>query len=221
MARLFPELERDTRERVDFGLAFHPDSGVIGFRAEFDPHLAVDGQAGTILRAYREHQMSTDDAFLKRNWPRIKKSFEPLLQLDGNDDGVLEGAQMNTLDQPWYGKIAWLSSLYVAAVRAGEAMAREVGEGEFAERCRTIAERGAKNIDAQLFNGEYYIQRPDATHTKSVGSHDGCEIDQVFGDDPAGAAAADFAAHPGLGRNRQSGLRAPGLFCPRGQTKRG
>jgi uncharacterized protein (DUF608 family) len=144
MARLFPELERDTRERVDFGLAFHRDSGVIGFRAEFDPHLAVDGQAGTILRAYREHQMSPDGAFPKRSWPRIKKAFEPLLQLDGNDDGILEGAQMNTLDQPWYGKVAWLSSLYIAAVRAGEAMAREMGEGEFAERCRTIAERGAR-----------------------------------------------------------------------------
>ena len=47
--RLFPELERDTRERVDFGLAYHPDTGIMGFRAEFDNSLAVDGQAGTLL----------------------------------------------------------------------------------------------------------------------------------------------------------------------------
>ena len=182
MARLFPELERDTRERVDFGIGFHADTGVIGFRAEFDPSLAVDGQAGTLLRAYREHQMSPDDAFLKRNWPKIKKAFDPLLALDPDGDGVLEGPQMNTLDQAWFGRVAWLSSLYCAALRAGEAMAQEMGDMEFAERCRAIAESGAKTIDAQLFNGEYYQQVRDETRAKTVGSYDGCEIDQVFGD---------------------------------------
>jgi hypothetical protein len=181
MARLFPELERDTRERVDFGLAYHQDTGVIGFRAEFDGSLAVDGQAGTLLRAYREHLMSADDGFLRRNWPRIKGAFEPLFRLDGNDDGVLEGGQMNTLDQPWYGKISWLSSLYVAALRAGEAMAEEMNDSEFAARCRTVADRGSNNIDSQLFNGEYYVQTRDASKDKTVGSYDGCEIDQVFG----------------------------------------
>ncbi len=181
-ARLFPELERDTRERVDLGLAFNPNDGVMGFRAEFDRNLAVDGQAGTILRFYREHQMSPDDAFLKRSWPRIRQAFEPLIRLDGDGDGVLEGPQMNTLDQPWYGKISWLSSLYVAALRAGEAMAREVGEHDFAARCRTIADRGAHNIDTQLFNGEYYYQVKDPKGPRTAGSFNGSEIDQVFGD---------------------------------------
>ena len=57
VARLFPELERDTRERVDFGLALKPD-GAIHFRGEFNDIPAIDAQAGTILRALREHQMS-------------------------------------------------------------------------------------------------------------------------------------------------------------------
>ncbi len=38
-------------------------------------NLAIDGQAGCILRSYREHQMSADDAFLRRNWPKIKKAI--------------------------------------------------------------------------------------------------------------------------------------------------
>ena len=181
-ARLFPELERDTRERVDFGFAFNLNDGVMGFRAEFDRSLAVDGQTGTLLRAYREHQMSPDDAFLKRNWPRIRQAYEPLLRLDGNEDGVLEGAQMNTLDQPWHGKISWLSSLYLAALRAGAAMAGEMGEQDFAERCTRIADRGARNIDKQLFNGEYYYQVRDLKAPHTAGSYNGCEIDQVFGD---------------------------------------
>ena len=192
MGRIFPEIERDIRERVDLGLAFNPESGIMGFRAEFDRGLAVDGQTGTLLRMYREHQMSPDDAFLKRNWPRIKKAFDPLLRLDADKNGILEGAQMNTLDQAWFGEIAWLSSLYLAALRAGEEMAKEMGDEAFARQCREIFEQGRRNVDEKLFNGEYYFQQADPAHAKTVGSHDGCEIDQVFGQ--------SWAWQVGLGR---------------------
>jgi uncharacterized protein (DUF608 family) len=192
VARLFPELERDTRQRVDLNIAFNPDTGVMGFRAEFEHNLAVDGQAGTLLRCYREHQMSADDSFLKGNWQHIKKAFDPLLKLDGNDDGILEGAQMNTLDKPWFGKVSWLSSLYLAAIHAGEKMAREMGENEFADRCRLIAGRGSKNFVEQLFDGEFFINKVDPTKLDSVNSGTGCEIDQVFGQ--------SWAFQVGLGR---------------------
>lgn len=180
MAHIFPQLERNTRERVDLGVGFNQSTGVIGFRAEFDRELAVDGQAGTLLRMYREHQMSPDSAFLKRNWTKIKKAFEPLLALDQASNGVMEGRQMNTLDVPWFGKVAWLSSLYLAAVRAGEAMAREMNENAFAERCQIIAEHGAKNI-LQLFNGDYFMNQPDPARPDTINSGTGCEIDQVLG----------------------------------------
>ncbi len=192
MARLFPELERDTRERVDLGIAFNQANGVMGFRAEFDKNLAVDGQAGTLLRIYREHQMTPDGAFLKRNWPKIKKAFDPLLARDPDGDGVLEGDQMNTLDTAWYGKIAWLSSLYVAALQAGAAMASEMGDPAFAARCTSIAERGSKSITEQLFNGEYYMNLVDPKKADTINSGTGCEIDQVFGQ--------SWAWQVGLGR---------------------
>ena len=192
MARLFPELERITRENVDLKIALNRDSGVMGFRAEFDHGLAVDGQSGTLLRCYREHLMSADDAFLKRNWPSIKKAYEPLLALDGNEVGVMEGAQMNTLDKPWYGKVAWLSSLYVAAIKAGESMARLMGDGAFADRCKAIAERGAKNLVAELFDGEFFLNKVDPKHLDAINSGTGCEIDQVFGQ--------SWAFQVGLGR---------------------
>ncbi|MGA2035802.1 MAG: GH116 family glycosyl-hydrolase [Thermoguttaceae bacterium] len=181
MGRLFPSLERSVREMVDFGLAFDAASGASGFRAEFDRNVAIDGLSGTILRVYREHQMSANQAFLERLWPKVKKSLEYLIRQDRNQDGIMDGAQMNTLDAPWFGKIAWLSSLYVAALRAGEQMALEMGDAAFARQARAIADAGGRNIDAQLFNGEYYLQIPDEAHRKSVGSMDGCEIDQVFG----------------------------------------
>ena len=59
-------------------------------------------------------------------------------------------------------------------------------------RLREIFERGSRNLDRELFNGEYYYQIPDKDHVRSVGSHNGCEIDQVFGQ--------SWAFQVGLGR---------------------
>ncbi len=181
MARIFPDIERDNRQRVDLGLALNTNTGISGCRAEYDPGLAIDGQSGTILRIFREHQMSADDTFLKTNWNKTKLLFIPLFSRDSNNDGVLEGDQMNTLDGKWYGKISWLSSIYLAALLAGEAMASEMGDTDFAKKCRQIVEKGTTTIDEQLFNGEYYFQVGDPAHTSEVGSYDGCEIDQVLG----------------------------------------
>ena len=74
----------------DFGAGFVEETGVISFRGESWDMWAGD-QAGTVLKAYREHQMSADGEFLKRNWPRIRKALEFLIGEDGNDDGLIEG----------------------------------------------------------------------------------------------------------------------------------
>lgn len=191
-ARLFPDLERAGRAMTDYGTGFDTDTGRIRFRAEHNNHWAVDGQAGCILRVYREHQMSADDSFLRPLWPRVKKSLEFLIEQDAGADGIMDGPQHNTLDADWFGQVAWLSSLYVAALRAGEAMAREMGDAAFARRAREIADAGSRSIDARLFNGEYYVQLPDPEHAKTVGSYDGCEIDQALGQ--------SWAFQVGLGR---------------------
>jgi uncharacterized protein (DUF608 family) len=182
LARTFPDLERDTRERVDLGIAFDAPSGVIAFRGDASPNgLATDGQAGTLLRIYREHQMAPDDSFLKRNWPNIKQAFKPLFDLDANEDGILEGRQNNTLDCGWYGQIAWMSGEYVAALRAGEAMARELGDADFAAKCARIAQAGTANLAGRLFNGEYFFNIIDPKNAEWINSGDGCHIDQVYG----------------------------------------
>ncbi len=192
VGRIFPPLERYLREHVDFGLAFHPQTGQIDYRGEFARSPATDGQAGCILRAYREHQMSPNDAFLRRNWPQIRKALEYLIGQDGDDNGILEGPQPNTLDTTWYGPVSWLSSLYLAALRAGEEMAQEMGDQRFARQTRTIFERGSRHLVEQLWNGEYFIHKPDPAHPEAMRSANGCEIDQVFGQ--------SWAFQIGLGR---------------------
>jgi hypothetical protein len=180
MARVFPELERQLREKVDFGLGLQPD-GAIHFRGEFNDIPAIDAQAGTVLRALREHQMSADTRFLKNTWPGIRKATEWLMSKDGNGDGLIEGNQHNTLDTDWFGPVAWLSGLYLAALLAAETMADEIGDREFAAKCRAIFDPGRKNVVGQLFDGEYFVNKVNPQHLDAINSGTGCEIDQVMG----------------------------------------
>ncbi len=182
MGRLFPELDILLREMAEFkeGVGFRAD-GMIDHRGEFHAGFAIDGQAGTILRAYRDHQVSPDGAFLKRNWPAIKKATEWLISQPGGENGILTAGQHNTLDAQWYGPVSWLSGLYLASLRATEQLALELGDSAMAARCGQIAEKGSKAMVAGLFNGEYFINKPDPKRPDAINSGSGCEIDQVFG----------------------------------------
>ena len=180
VARLFPDLERMTREKVDFGLALQPN-GAIHFRGEFNDIPAIDAQAGTVLRALREHQMSADSEFLKRNWPHIRAAVEWLIAKDENGDGLIESNQHNTLDTDWFGPVAWLSGLYLAALRAAEQMATLTGDTAFAAKCRAIFDAGQKNIVAQLFQDDYFVNQVSPKHLDAINSGTGCHIDQVMG----------------------------------------
>lgn len=182
-ARLFPEVERNLREVTDFGVAQNAD-GSIRFRAEANRIPAIDAQTGVILRSWREHQCSADGAFLGRIWPGVKKALGWLIEFDRKDrdglDGLLDGKQHNTLDAEWYGKVHCLCSMYLAALRAGEEMAREMGDDAFSNHCREIRESGSKKIEA-LFEGEFFVQLEDAAQRDKIGVGKGCYIDQVIG----------------------------------------
>src|SRR5262249_47585571 len=69
--RIFPPRERDRRGRLDSAIAFHPDPGAWDCGAGYHRIVAHAAQAGTILRASREHQRAPDNASLHRLWPKI------------------------------------------------------------------------------------------------------------------------------------------------------
>jgi hypothetical protein len=72
-------------------------------------------------------------------------------------------------------------------------MALEAGDQEFAARCDKYVADGCANMDSKLFNGEYYIHRPDpSTGRKHLGGYNSCHIDQVYGQ--------SWAFQVGLGR---------------------
>ncbi len=183
-ARLFPALARTIREMQDFnprenGGGFHPDTGLVGFRS--NDSYAADGQCGTILKAYREHLMSADNGFLKRNWPSIKKALLYSISRDGNADGLIEDLQHNTYDINYFGANTFVGSLYLAALKAAASMAEEVGDKEFAVQAKKIYESGRRLTMKKLWNGEYFTQDVDIDKHPRHQYKTGCLSDHLFG----------------------------------------
>jgi len=175
-ARLFPEIGRIMREQE---LCFMAPNGAIPHRQPAE-HPAFDGQCGGILGAYREHLCSPDASWLAKHWPAVKKAMDFLIAThDKDEDGVLAGPQWNTLDCNTGGNTSWLGTLYLAALAASERMALLQNDAEAAARYRKVRESGSKRQDETLFNGDYYIQIPDAQPHRDY--HDGCHIDQLLG----------------------------------------
>ena len=174
-ARLFPAIARQMRNQA---LGAEKDGG-IPFRLPAG-NVACDSQTGEVLEAYREHLTSGDDGWLKQHWPAIQEAMEYSIQRwDGDEDGVLAGAQHNTLDVDLGGSTSWLGSMYLAALRAAAKMAALMGDDAAVKRYTDIADRGAKTQNETLWNGEYYIQIPDPEPRRDYGN--GCHIDQVLG----------------------------------------
>ncbi len=124
---------------------------------------------------------------------RLAGGWDPAKQ------GVLTGVQHNTYDVEFYGPNPMCGIWYLAALRACEEMARALGDDAAASQYRQLFDRGSRWIDANLFQGGYFIQRvigyrPDqiAPHLREgMGSDDpehpeyqvgeGCLIDQLVG----------------------------------------
>jgi uncharacterized protein (DUF608 family) len=165
-AHIFPSFARSLRGSA-FGYQLD-NAGGIRYRERL-PHngdgfdvVAADGQMGQIMHAYLDWLLSGDISWLREMWPRIKKAIEFAWVPGGWDagkQGVLDGVQHNTYDVEFYGPNPQCGIFYLGALRAGEEMARAVGDTASVAEYRAVFERGSKWIDANLFNGEFYIQK--------------------------------------------------------------
>jgi non-lysosomal glucosylceramidase len=209
-AYLFGALSRSLRDtEFTYGTK---DDGHMNFRVQLplDRALAeqgaaaADGQMGCLVKLYRDWRLSGDDDLLRRLWPRARKALEYAWipgGWDADQDGVMEGSQHNTMDVEYFGPNPEIGVWYLAALRAGEEMARYLDEKDFAETCADLFRRGSAWIDEHLWNGEYYRHeiRPPGTEDaiapglrlRGIGARDlvnpelqigdGCLADQLVG----------------------------------------
>jgi len=203
---LFPALARSLRE-ISFGFSTDAE-GRQDFREILPPGkehygiAAADGQMGQIMKLYLDWKLSGDHEWLRRLWPAAKRALEFAWIPGGWDadrDGVMEGVQHNTYDVEFYGPNPLCGIWYLGALRAGEEMARAVGDAGAAAEYRRLFTSGRRWIDAHLFNGEYYVQQIRGTPrdhiakglVSGMGAADpehpdfqvgeGCLVDQLLG----------------------------------------
>lgn len=199
LAFLYPMLERDMR-RVNFEMETLED-GEMCYRANTVfgyPHFtaippAADGQMAAVVQLYRDWKLYGDDNFLKRMWPGAVRALEyAFTKWDEDGDYVFEAEQHNTFDIEFYGPCAYTSTLFYAALKAAEELAAHLGEQERAARYRAARQAGANNMDAMLFNGEYYVQKPMNGEKHHYQYYDGCLANQLFGQQLAQVAGLGY-----------------------------
>jgi len=206
-AFLFGDIARSMR-KVEFSLATM-DNGIMSFRVKLPlddipefAKVAADGQMGCIIKLYREWQLSGDDDFLRELYPKAVSALSYAWKKggwDGDQNGVMEGVQHNTMDVEYYGPNPQMTVWYLGALRAMEEMAKYMKDKEMAAKCRKLFSGGSKWTDENLFNGEYYIHKiivPEkenipAEQLVGMGSADygnpdyqlgeGCLVDQLVG----------------------------------------
>jgi uncharacterized protein (DUF608 family) len=162
---LYPKLEKTLREQEL--IRSMDENGHVTFRSalpegavKHDFHAASDGQLGGIMKVYREWQISGDSEWLKKMYPLAKRSLEYCIRTwDPDHRGALFEPHHNTYDIEFWGPDGMCTSIYLGALCAFAEMARALGHIEDANFYGELAQRCARFLDEQLFNGEYYQQK--------------------------------------------------------------
>ncbi len=180
-AHLFPALERTLRH-TEF-CESQDDKGHQNFRAVLpiqpathDFHSAADGQLGGIMKTYREWRISGDNDWLKKIFPMVKKSMDYCISTwDPHHKGAIEEPHHNTYDIEFWGADGMHCSFYLGALQAIIAMGTHLEQD--VSLYKTLAEKGRKLMETELYDGEYFIQNiqfkglnaGDPTKTQSFG----------------------------------------------------
>ena len=195
LATLFPDLEvsmRDTELDV-----MQAPNGAIPHRVVAPPYLpqmwdrpiggpeqpALDGMLGTILKSYRELRSgAVDRSWLDRRWGSLQRLLDHVRRTwDPDGSGILSGIQPSTHDIDLHGLNSFMGTLWLAALRAMEEMARIRSEDGLAGELHELFRRGSRTYDEELFNGEYYRQKLDPGAPTTYQWGEGCLTDQLIG----------------------------------------
>ncbi len=194
LATLFPELERSMRE-TELAVMQAPN-GAVPHRVISPTYLpqlwdrpiggpeepALDGMLGVLLKMYREVRRGAGTDWLRHWWPHLTRLLEHVRTTwDPDGTGVLRGIQPSTHDIDLRGVNSFMGTLWLAALRATEEMARLLSESAYADELRALYELGSASYDKLLFNDEYYVQVLEPGEPTEFQWGDGCLSDQLIG----------------------------------------
>ena len=100
---------------------------------------------------------------------------------DPDGDGLTEAQQSNTYDIEFYGPNPMMSFIYCGALTATAEMAARMGDQTSAARYAALAQKSSAAIEAELWDGEYFIQRLADIDAHRSQHATGCHSDQLLG----------------------------------------
>jgi len=133
-----------------------------------------------VLMIYRDYVLtgSKDKEFLNYTWPAVQEALLYLGKFDRDGDGVPDndGYPDQTYDE-WVvrGDSAYSGSLWLAALRAAQEIARELGDSKAAAQYNELFLKGQKSYIAKLWNGSYFRYDTESEYKDSI------QADQLAG----------------------------------------
>lgn len=112
-----------------------------------------------VLQVYRDFAVTGDMSFAVDVWPAVCAAMEYMEQFDKDNDGLIEndGFPDQTYDT-WtvHGISAYCGCLWLAALEAAAAMAQQLGDKAFAEKCKSRFLKAKVVFEERLWNGSYF-----------------------------------------------------------------
>ncbi|KZV34855.1 non-lysosomal glucosylceramidase [Dorcoceras hygrometricum] len=132
-----------------------------------------------ILQVYRDFAATGDFSFGADVWPAVCAAVEYMDQFDRDRDGLIEndGFPDQTYDT-WtvHGISAYCGALWLAALQAAAAMALQLGDAAFAEKCNVKLIKARAIFEEKLWNGSYFnYDSGSSSNSKSI------QADQLAG----------------------------------------
>ncbi|KAG9151113.1 hypothetical protein Leryth_002690 [Lithospermum erythrorhizon] len=132
-----------------------------------------------VLQVYRDFAATGDFSFGAEVWPAVCAAIDYMEQFDRDNDGLIEndGFPDQTYDT-WtvHGISAYCGCLWLAALQAAAAMAIQLGDSAFAEKCKAKFVKAKPVFEAKLWNGSYFnYDCGSSSNSKSI------QTDQLAG----------------------------------------
>ena len=163
---------------------------------EVDAYHMVDLMPKYALLVYRDFLWTGDESYLRELWESVKEALDNVLRtMDPAGKklpyhyapsgfefmrGVLTMPMGFQTYDVWsfLGYSAYVCGIWLSALKAAEAMAKTLGDFEYAEKVKAIYQEARRNFEEMLWNEEYYSLWYDPI---SDIRDDGCMTDQLCG----------------------------------------
>ncbi len=158
---LFPDLQK---KQMKMGAEYQRKDGrvhhlfapdMLGTDNSFD---RVDMNMQFVLMVLRDYLFTGDREYLTSLWDNVKKAMDSIEKIDTDGDGLPDyDTKRNTYDSwNFSGASAYISVLWLAALKAGVVIAKNIEDYDRLKKWECILKKGKKSLEEKLWNGEYY-----------------------------------------------------------------